>query len=144
MSKKAPKTTKAERAAQMKKWREENPELARKHGRKAQAAYAKRHPKRVMLKAAKLRARKKGLPFDITEHDFEIPAKCPALGIPLVRADGPGFSPNSPSIDRIRPELGYVPGNVAVISNQANRIKCDATVDELAKITRWLRKELSG
>ena len=33
----------------------------------------------------------------------------------------------SPSLDRIKPHIGYIRGNVRVISYQANRIKCDCT-----------------
>lgn len=42
------------------------------------------------------------------------------------------------SLDRIVPSLGYVPGNVAVISHRANRIKSDATADELRAVADWL------
>lgn len=43
------------------------------------------------------------------------------------------MNPNedSPSIDKVIPELGYVRGNVWVISNKANRIKNNATLEEL-------------
>lgn len=37
----------------------------------------------------------------------------------------------SPSLDRIDSSLGYVEGNVWVISTRANRIKSDATLEEL-------------
>lgn len=44
---------------------------------------------------------------------------------------------NSPTLDRIIPELGYVKNNIIVISFRANRIKCNATIDELKKITNF-------
>lgn len=37
----------------------------------------------------------------------------------------------SPSLDRISPELGYVPGNVRVISDKANRLKGSRNLTEL-------------
>jgi hypothetical protein len=37
---------------------------------------------------------------------------------------------DSPSIDRIDPRLGYLPGNVWIICNRANRIKSDGTARE--------------
>jgi len=55
---------------------------------------------------------------------------CPILGIPLIPGIG-AQSPNSPSLDRIIPSLGYVKGNIAVISYRANAMKNDATIDEL-------------
>lgn len=58
------------------------------------------------------------------------------LGMPLVRNEGLRRD-NSPTLDRIRNELGYVPGNVAVVSYRANRLKSDASLDELRAITKF-------
>lgn len=49
------------------------------------------------------------------------------------------FQHSSPSIDRIIPELGYVRGNIAVISMRANKLKSDATSEELERISAWMR-----
>jgi len=52
---------------------------------------------------------------------------------------------DSPTLDRIIPELGYVEGNVVWISDIANRIKSDATEVELYAVADWLhdkRKEV--
>lgn len=38
---------------------------------------------------------------------------------------------SSPSLDRIDNRMGYVPGNVWVISWKANRMKSDASMEEL-------------
>jgi hypothetical protein len=46
---------------------------------------------------------------------------------------------NSPSLDRIVPELGYVEGNVVWISNRANILKRDATWEELQRVAEWLK-----
>jgi hypothetical protein len=72
------------------------------------------------------RARSLGLPFNLEKADIVVPDNCPVLGIPLFRTRG-SRSDNSPSIDRVIPSLGYVKGNVHVISWMANRIKstCD-------------------
>jgi hypothetical protein len=51
-------------------------------------------------------------------------------------------APNSPTIDRIDPRLGYVPGNVHVVSHRANRIKNNATLEEFEKIClNWKKLE---
>lgn len=93
----------------------------------------------VMLDRARQRARRKGIPFSITVEDIVIPDVCPVLGIPLVRnLGGKMAAPNSPSIDRIDPEMGYVPGNIQVISFRANHIKTSASWDELVKVARWV------
>lgn len=91
---------------------------------------------------AKKRAKGKGVPFEITKDDIVVPEFCPVLGIKLERGRGArGYIDSSPSLDRIVPELGYVPGNVAVISMRANRIKNDATAEELAAVLAFVKKE---
>lgn len=91
------------------------------------------NPRAQILSAAKMRAKKKGLPFSLTVEDIVIPAVCPYFGIPLKAADG-RMNDNSPSLDRISPASGYVPGNVEVISWRANRLKGDGTAEEHRKI----------
>lgn len=89
-----------------------------------------------MWKSARERARKKDVPFAIDVEDIVIPDFCPVLGIPLVVGDGVLHS-NSPSLDRIVPEKGYVKGNVIVVSHKANTIKSDANIDELRKVVAF-------
>lgn len=90
-----------------------------------------------MVNAARRRALRADIPFELTEDDIEIPETCPALGIPLVQATGRPTA-NSPSLDRIVPEKGYVPSNVRVISFRANTLKRDATWAELKKLARYM------
>lgn len=87
------------------------------------------HPERAMLNAARARARASGLAFNIEVSDIVIPDICPALGIPIFR--GERSNPNSPALDRVNNHLGYVKGNVVVVSHRANTIKRDASVAEL-------------
>nr|WP_294850063.1 hypothetical protein [uncultured Sphingomonas sp.] len=107
------------------------------------ASNAKHNPRRSavyqLLTAARSRARYQGVPFDLTADDIVIPKVCPILGIPLKHGKGkPTF--NSPTLDKIIPALGYVPGNVAVISQRANRIKSDASIHELRSLIRYLER----
>jgi hypothetical protein len=44
------------------------------------------------------------------------------------------IGPDSATVDRIDSRLGYVPGNVIVVSCKANRIKNDATVEEMYRV----------
>lgn len=106
----------------------------------AHRAWQRANPKNRMVTSAKQRARVKGIPFSLSTGDFEIPDVCPVLGIPLAVSTGM-FSDGSPSLDRIIPELGYVPGNVVVISDRANRLKKDATVEEIKRLYVWLTKQ---
>lgn len=85
---------------------------------------------------ARRRALKKGIPFNLSQDDLmPIPTHCPVLGIPMEFGDTDGYN-NSPSLDRINPELGYVPGNVRWISFRANVLRRDASVEELLLVTR--------
>lgn len=96
--------------------------------------------KKQMIQAAKARAKKAGVPFDLTEGDLIVPTYCPVFGVKLERALGSrGPGPNSPSLDRIVPSLGYVPSNVVVISNRANRAKSDLTADEVEALAEFIR-----
>lgn len=88
-----------------------------------------------MLSDAKTRARKKGLKFNLSVEDIVVPPCCPYLGIPLVTSNS-SKGDDSPTLDRIVPELGYTKGNVEVISERANRIKNDGTPEELVKIAK--------
>jgi hypothetical protein len=97
-----------------------------------------------MLRHARTRANKAGVPFGLTLETFPpIPKACPWLGIPLAVGSG-RISPNSPSLDRIVPAMGYVPGNVIVISVRANLIKNDATPDEIVAVARGLMTALAA
>lgn len=93
-------------------------------------------PEYRMWLSAKQRARRQGIPFRIKISDIDIPEFCPILGIALrpARNVDVGSRDKSPSLDRIVPELGYIPGNIRVISNRANRIKSDAAAEELRAI----------
>ena len=85
---------------------------------------------------SKRRAKLKGFEFNLTLDDIpEIPKKCPVLGIEIKENKGKHSpSDNSPSLDRIDSNKGYIKGNVRIISNRANRIKADATIEELRKV----------
>jgi hypothetical protein len=96
---------------------------------------------RRMWQSAWARSREFGLSFNLRIEDIRIPEKCPALGIPLQRGKGK-WSPNSPSLDRLIPQLGYVKGNVRVISMRANGIKSNATVEEFCAVADWFKQEV--
>jgi hypothetical protein len=83
---------------------------------------------------AKASAKKRGLQFNLEPFDICIPEFCPVLGIRIERNTKQGPSDCSPSLDRVFPERGYVKGNIRIISQRANRIKNDATAEELEKV----------
>lgn len=90
-----------------------------------------------MLTAAFSRASKLGLEFNLTKNDIVIPKVCPLLGIPLVNCKGRGGR-CSPSLDRINNLKGYTRENVWVISQRANLLKSDMTLEQFkAFLNNW-------
>ncbi len=98
---------------------------------------ARKDPRKMMWWSAKRRARDTGCAFTIKHTDIVIPERCPVLDIPLIKGTG-RIIDNSPSLDKLIPELGYVPGNIAVISNRANIIKSNANSEELRRVYEWV------
>lgn len=101
-------------------------------------ALHRKNPINILLQSARRRAKILGLPFNIKSSDLVMPDTCPVLGIKLAVSNGHATD-SSPSIDRMVPELGYVRGNVAIISHKANTIKNNATVEELEMVISWLK-----
>lgn len=69
------------------------------------------------------------------------PDVCPLLGIPL-RYDNSSSLKDSAALDRRDNTKGYTPDNCWVISMHANRIKSNATVDEIEQVAQSLRAVL--
>ncbi len=102
--------------------------------------YRERHPLGNMLTGARRRAKRDGVPFSITEKDlYPLPKYCPILEIEL-DYNRTKLGNNSPSLDKIIPSLGYVLGNVCIISNRANQKKSDFTLKELEKLILYMKK----
>src|SRR5678815_1553277 len=93
----------------------------------------KKNPASYIYRNVKNRAHYNKIPFDLTPADIVIPTHCPILGFELT-APGSGQCGRSPSVDRLIPELGYVRGNIAIISLKANQLKNNATAAELERI----------
>jgi hypothetical protein len=96
-----------------------------------------------LVREARKRAKKAGIPFSLKQDDVVWNTRCPILGTCLdysrVGQRMWDFLPeNIPSLDRILPKLGYVPGNVAVISLKANTIKNNGTAEIHRKIADWM------
>lgn len=94
-------------------------------------AYLQRNPKKKLLKSAKYNAKTRGIEFTIDESDIVIPEYCPYLGIKLSIEIQTKTTNSSASLDRIDNSKGYIKGNVQVISNLANRMKANASIQDL-------------
>jgi hypothetical protein len=101
-----------------------------------------RDPIGHLLRIAQKRAQNKGIPFELTREDLVMPEVCPVFGCRWEwGVNKMGWrNERAPSLDRIRPELGYVPGNVAIISTRANHLKNNASLRELEAVVTYLRQ----
>jgi len=105
-----------------------------------QRTYKRAHREQTALVRARRRAVKSGMAFSLTAADLPpIPDCCPALGVPFQHGDGRPV-PESLTLDRINPALGYVPGNVMWLSHRANAMKQDASLEQLQKFAHWALK----
>jgi hypothetical protein len=98
---------------------------------------------KMLINASKQRAVKKQIEHCITVEDLkEIYPKdgcCPVFGFKL-KFGNAGFREHSPSIDRIDSSKGYTKDNIQILSWRANRLKTDATVEELEMLLSYLKQ----
>jgi hypothetical protein len=84
-------------------------------------------------------AKKRNIEFSLTMvdlYELSFPISCPILKIPLFFNRGT-VKDDSYSIDRIDSSKGYSFDNIVVISYKANRLKSNATTEELEKISKF-------
>jgi len=99
-----------------------------------------RDPRGKLLSSAKSRAKINNIPFSITKEDITLTTHCPILGLELKVGREGRVEGNSFTLDKVIPDLGYVKGNVMIISNKANRLKSNSTLRELEAIVEYIRK----
>ena len=98
---------------------------------------------RKILQGVKSRAKAQGIPFnlDINKEIQSLPDNCPIFGIKLSWCERKGIvTKTSPSLDKFKPELGYVEGNVTWISHKANTMKSNASTVEVEALLRWMKQ----
>lgn len=103
-----------------------------------------RSQKMRMLSAARHRAERDGLPFNLTIEDLHIPDVCPALGVELLLGGGMSERDQAPSLDKILPALGYTKGNIVIVSVRANRAKNDLAIHELQALASFYTNLVSS
>lgn len=121
-----------------KRWRAQNKDKLREYAvnykrgdNPSYLAYADHHFQKGLWTSAKHNANKANLPFNLEVDDILIPEFCPYLGIALTKIYGQGHLDTNASVDRIIPSLGYVKGNIQIVSRKANRMKNNASIPEL-------------
>lgn len=94
--------------------------------------------KRMLVQAARSRAQRRQMDFDLDVTRIHWPTHCPVFetafnyGAPHKKGEGP-------SLDRLDNSKGYTLDNIAVISLRANTLKNNATADELEKVLVYCR-----
>jgi len=127
----------------VKKWKEQNKERDSNNRQK----WRLNNPERIkqsrennietmLYISAKARAAKANMEFTITKDDIKIPEVCTYLKYPITRKLGAGRIKTNPSLDRIDSTKGYSKNNIQVISNLANRMKSNATKEELIQFSK--------
>lgn len=97
------------------------------------------NPRQKVINNLISRCKRTGVPYDrALLENIVCPAECYYLQTPISFEMGKGRRPpeNTASFDRITPELGYVVGNVIIISMLANRMKSNSTPDQRRKFCR--------
>ena len=133
-------------------WTDINNELRYTYCRECEKKVAndkyKSNPIPQLIYNLKRRAKLAGVPFELTEKVIKnkinlAGTKCPVLGVEMqISKLGSKNNDLSTSIDRIEPKKGYVRSNIIVVSMKANRIKNDATVNEIKKVADFYEKLL--
>lgn len=105
-------------------------------------AYRSANRQRYLFLSCRKRAQIENIPFNIEINDIIIPEICPILETKIIHEEG---SDNlySPSVDKIIPELGYIKGNIRVISRKANMMKLNANKEELVKFSKNIVKYIN-
>jgi hypothetical protein len=140
------KAWRAKNPAKMRQYSTQNKEWNKANPEKTKAA-ARRHRDKILARkegesALEYRrrtfhlARRSSRYLAISATDLAWPTHCPVLGVLL---DYDGRDPDCGwSVDQRQPSMGYIPGNVQIISMLANRIKTNATAEQVRKVAEWM------
>lgn len=117
----------------------DNPEKAR--ARNAEYRATPEGRARGLINSAKHRAKKKGLPFDLNDHEQDIVGilcngGCFYSGLPFNLTGGHTW--DSPSLDQVEAGAGYTWTNTRVVIDQLNRAKHFHTLDQLVFVAQKL------
>ncbi len=114
-----------------------DPEYAKRVSEQSKKSYWKNVHTRLVY-TCKTRCKQRNIHFDLKVEDITIPEYCPILGAKLDKGR------YAPSLDRIKPELGYIKGNVRVISKKANTMKNDANFKELLNFANNIKSYINS
>jgi hypothetical protein len=121
-----------------KKWSKHNKDHLKQYRQKRR----EQNPLSYVLNHLKKRAKDKKFEFNLTIQDLKDVWTdiCPVFGIKM-EFNKNEKGDNSYSVDRIDSTKGYTKNNICIISWRANRLKCDASLEELEKIVQYMRSK---
>lgn len=104
--------------------------------------YREKHYFSAYCRTKKSECKRKGIEYNLTPEYLESiwTGVCPIFNVPIERASHGRGSHHSAHLDRLDPNKGYVIGNVSWISGRANRIKYNATVEELRVVADCMER----
>lgn len=103
----------------------------KKQNTKRAIAWIRDNQQARLFQSCRNNAFKRNLEFTITQQDIIIPKECPILKIELTNISEQGRVKSNASVDRIDNTKGYTKDNIIIVSDLANRMKQNATIDEL-------------
>lgn len=85
-----------------------------------------------------------GIPYDLDKYYLESiwTGKCAIFGTDIFIKTDRKKSREHAEVDKINPQLGYVRGNVQWASHRANRLKDNATIEELEMVLNNMKENL--
>ena len=126
-------------------WEGWNKTRSKEDGAKWQRQWRSDNPQGNLVILARARAKARSLPCTITVATLVWPTHCPIFGMELdYNKTPPGERQHAkrdafPTLDRKVPALGYVPGNVFVLSYKANRLKQDSSIEQLEALLSYMK-----
>lgn len=107
------------------------------------ASKYKENPFKTMIRSKRSECKKKGLEFNLTEEYLKKlwTGVCPVFNVPITIGNSGMGSHMSGHLDRLDPDKGYIKGNVMFITGRANRIKYNATIEELQLIVDYMKRQ---
>lgn len=107
--------------------------------------YDLRHRAVRLIGAARRRAKRLEVPFDLDRYVEELTDRiargCELTGVAFDMTAKPGRAWNAPSLDRIIPEKGYIPSNIRVVCFAINVAMGNWGIDHLYDmVQKWAER----
>lgn len=110
----------------------------------ARQPYILKTKEELLFTRVKQSAKERKLEFNLTLEDIIIPEYCPLLNIKLTFEFTLETKDSYYTLDRIDSSLGYIKGNVQVVSFKANTMKNNATEAELITFAKSILSQFSS